>query len=108
MFRIFGLVIMTKKEEEKIVDHMVKQHENFCEMSKMALDARLDEMQKEEERHALAMGAINLRDDIMRLDVDEHEWYIVNAIMNLIDKHFGEECIPEEDVKTPEIKFGGF
>ncbi len=52
-------------------------------------------------------AAIKLRDDIMSLDIEENEWFIVNTIMDLIDKNFGEEELPEED-NTPEIKFGGF
>lgn len=105
MLRIFGLVIMTKKEEETIKrdldqvwTRLVQRDAGMLHLigENLELQCRTDE------------AANKLRDDIMRLDIDEHEWYIVNTIMDLIDKNFGEEDIPEEDVKIPEIKFGGF
>ena len=93
MLNLFGLVIRTKKEEEDIMDGILTLAEQNREIGRS-----IEEM---DTKIKLSL----LRDDIMCLDTDA---YTLNEVMNLIDKNFGEEDIPEENVKIPDIKFGGF
>ena len=104
MLNIFGLVIRTKKEEVARMAENAKMLSNMDQLVKASLELANIAKKIEDERFALAMGAINLRDDIMRLDMEESDWF---TVMNLIDKNFGD--ISEKDkTKTVDIKFGGF
>lgn len=103
MLRIFGLVIMTKKEEkmmkrdlDQVWTRLVQRDAEMLHLigENLELQCRTDE------------AANKLRDDVMRLDTEDIR--VLNEVMNLIDKNFGEEDIHEEDVKIPDIKFGGF
>lgn len=104
MLRIFGLVIMTKKEEKTKRDldqviwtRLVQRDAEMLHLigENLELQCRTDE------------AANKLRDDVMRLDTEDIR--VLNEVMNLIDKNFGEEDISErEKTKTVDIKFGGF
>lgn len=98
MFRIFNLVIRTKKEEEAIIDEVANLRDSSIEVGRMleALDNDI--------------SLAGLRKDIMSMDIlpsidgyNENN-YVLNEVLDLIDKWFG----PEKNKKTPEIKFGRF
>lgn len=103
MLKIFGMEIKTNYEielETKMMLNSIKHLNDVDELCNEVEDLR-------EENEKLKEASITLRDDIMRLDLTYEEYNVVNKIMDLIDKNFGEEEIPETTTATVDVDFNG-